>query len=48
VIVLVSEGLLASDRPGGRPDIEDMGRVIGETPRDPTAPSTYCTWIVSA
>lgn len=30
VIVLVSEGLLASDRPGGRPDIEDMGRVIGE------------------
>lgn len=30
VIVLISEGLLASDRPGGRPDIEDMGRVIGE------------------
>lgn len=30
VIVLISEGILASDRPGGRPDVEDMGRLIGE------------------
>jgi VWFA-related protein len=31
IVVLVSGGMLASDRPGGRPDIEDMGRIIGES-----------------
>jgi len=29
-IVLMSTGILATDRPGGRPDLEDLGNVIGQ------------------
>lgn len=29
-VVLLSTGILATDRPGGRPDLEDLGVVIGQ------------------
>ena len=30
-VVLLSAGLLSSDRPGGRPDLGDMGQALGQT-----------------
>jgi VWFA-related protein len=30
VVVLMSAGIIATDRPGGRPDLEDIGRVVGQ------------------
>ncbi len=30
VVVLISAGILVTDRPGGRPDLGDVGRVVGQ------------------
>lgn len=44
-VVLLSAGILTGDRPGSRPDVDEIGESMGSKRRAPTARSIRYSWI---